>query len=87
MFMRIECMVLGQLGMVQRRLQSASLMVPARFLVALVSMEQLFGCALVMLPDMLCIRIFNELIFMCISIPCSARSSHACHQTKPCSCM
>jgi hypothetical protein len=28
-------------------------------------MEQLFGCALIMLPDMLCIRIFNELIFMC----------------------
>ena len=65
MFMRIEYMVLGQLGMVQRRLQSASLMVSPRLLVALVSMEQLFGCALVMLPDMLCIRIFNELIFMC----------------------
>lgn len=65
MFMRIEYMVLGQLGMVQRRLQSTRLMVPARFLVALVSMEQLFGCALIVLTDMLCKRILNELVFMC----------------------
>ena len=65
MFMRIEYMVLGQLGMVQRRLQSTRLMVPARFLVALESMEQLFGCALIVLPDMLCKRILNELVFMC----------------------
>lgn len=62
--MGIEGVVLGQLGMVQRGLESPSLVVPTRLLVALVGVQQLFRSALVMLPDVLCICFFEDLIFL-----------------------